>query len=469
MTAFPVSQQVFFDRALIDRYDRSGPRYTSYPTAPHFTDQFGLEAFRSNITASALQNPERPISLYVHVPFCDTVCYYCACNKVVTPDRSRAIPYLSYLAKEVAMVGSLFDRRRSVVQLHFGGGNPTYLNLDQMTRLLDVIRSSFTLVDDAEGEFGIEVDPREVPRGTVGTLRKLGFNRISIGVQDLDPKVQKAVNRLQPQAMNQHVVAEAREAGFQSINLDLIYGLPFQSVESFLTTVKTVVHDLDPDRLAIFNYAHLPQYFSPQRRINADDLPSAEVKLQILEQTIRFLTENGYVYVGMDHFAKPDNELAVAQRQGVLHRNFQGYTTHAECDLVGLGITAISQVGESYAQNLKDLDSYYQRLDQGELTVFRGLQLSRDDLIRRDVIMRLICDFQLDRAAVETRHGLVFEDYFSTGMESLHTMIREGLLEEDGRLLRVTPGGRLLIRNICMAFDWYLSNVEQKKSFSKTI
>ncbi|MBF0154022.1 MAG: oxygen-independent coproporphyrinogen III oxidase [Magnetococcales bacterium] len=469
MSFSPVSQKVLFDRALIGQYDRAGPRYTSYPTAPHFTDSFGPEAFYDNIVSAATKDSRRPISLYVHIPFCDTVCYYCACNKVITPDRSRAMHYVTFLEKEVALVGALLDRRRPVVQLHFGGGNPTYLNLDQMSHLMETIRHHFTLVEGDLGEYGIEVDPREVPRGTVQALRMMGFNRISIGLQDLDPKVQKAVNRVQPQSLNQQVVAEAREAGFQSINLDLIYGLPFQSVDSFRTTLETVVCDLDPDRLAIFNYAHLPQYFSPQRRIQAGDLPSAEEKLQILEMTIRFLTENGYVYVGMDHFAKPDNELAVAQRQGVLHRNFQGYTTHAECDLVGLGITAISQVGESYAQNLKELDAYYRRLDEGKSTVFRGLQLSPDDVIRRDVIMRLICDFQLDRAAVESRHGLVFEEYFQAEMASLRTMTAEGLLEESGSLLRVTPGGRLLIRNICMVFDWYLSHAEQKKSFSKTI
>ncbi|MBF0624731.1 MAG: oxygen-independent coproporphyrinogen III oxidase [Magnetococcales bacterium] len=469
MTVDPVSQQVRFDRELIDRYDRSGPRYTSYPTAPHFHEGFGPQQFQDEVAASATRDPHRPLSLYVHIPFCDTVCYYCGCNRTVTPDRSRAARYLEYLLRETVQVGNLFQRHRRVVQLHLGGGTPTYLTGEQLSRLMAGIADHFSLEEPDRREFGIEVDPREMPPGTVATLGRIGFNRLSIGVQDLDPRVQKAVNRVQPEILTRRVMAEARDNGFQSINLDLIYGLPLQTADSFSRTLEQVVRNLNPDRLAVFNYAHLPQYFSPQRRINAADLPSPDEKLRILERTIHFLTGAGYVYVGMDHFAKPGDELAVSQRQGRLHRNFQGYTTHAECDLVGLGTTAISQVGESYAQNVKDLETYYRRIDAGELAVFRGLQLSRDDIIRRETIMRLICDFQLDRQRLGDRLGIDFDRYFQAERPILERMVAEGLLEEAGSLLRVTPAGRLLIRNICMAFDWYLANAAQTKTFSRTI
>ncbi len=469
MSQIGVSQNVLFDRALIDHYDRSGPRYTSYPTAPHFHEGFGPDQFRQGVAQSAQENPDRPISIYIHIPFCDTVCYYCACNKVVTPDHSRVIPYLEYLFQEIAMMGKLFSRERKVAQLHLGGGTPTYLDSDQLQQLQSCLAEHFTLMNDDAGEYGIEVDPREMPPGKIGDLRKMGFNRISFGIQDLEYKVQKAVNRVQPLALNQRVVQEAREAGFQSVNLDLIYGLPLQTAESFQTTLKTVLNTLNPDRLAVFNYAHLPQYFMPQRRVNPEQLPSPETKLEILEQSIDILTRAGYVYVGMDHFAKPDDELAVAQRQGVLHRNFQGYTTHGDCDLVSMGSTAIGQIGRIYSQNQRELEGYYQRLKAGELPIFRGLQLTDDDLLRREVIMRLICDFQLDRKAVEERFHIVFDTYFARERNEIERMTSEGLLEDDGNLLRITPGGRLLIRNVCMAFDWHLNHAEQTKTFSKTI
>lgn len=462
-------QQVLFDRPLIERYNQSGPRYTSYPTAPHLHEAFGPQAFAQEVARSAEERPPRPLSLYVHIPFCDTVCYYCACNKVVTPDRSRAERYLLSLLREVALMGTLFGRERPVKQLHLGGGTPTYLDTGQLDRLMTALRTHFYLLEGDQGEYGIEVDPREMPVGAIQALRRLGFNRISLGVQDLDEAVQKAVNRVQPLALNQRVVEEARQAGFPSINLDLIYGLPLQTEDSFHRTLETVVRTLNPDRLAVFNYAHLPQYFMPQRRINPEQLPSPEEKLRILERTIAFLTASGYLYIGMDHFAKPDDELAVAQRQGVLHRNFQGYTTHGNCDLVGLGSSSISQIGRIYAQNLKEVEPYYQRVDAGELAIFRGLELTRDDLIRREVIMRLICDFQLDRSDIEREFQLSFVDYFQPEMENIRRMVGEGLLEEEGTLLRVRPAGRLLIRNICMVFDWYIANAQQKKVFSRTI
>ncbi|MBF0161726.1 MAG: oxygen-independent coproporphyrinogen III oxidase, partial [Magnetococcales bacterium] len=452
------TQKVVFDRALIERYNQSGPRYTSYPTAPHLHEGFGPEAFRREVNRLSEEGPDRPLSLYVHLPFCDTVCYYCACNKVVTPDRSRGERYLQSLLREIALMGALFGRQRPVLQLHLGGGTPTYLDASQLGRLMTALRDHFRLLEEDQGEYGIEVDPREMPEGGVRALRQLGFNRISLGVQDLDERVQKAVNRIQPLALSQRVVEEARQAGFLSVNLDLIYGLPLQTVASFRKTLESVVDVLRPDRLAVFNYAHLPQYFMPQRRINPDELPSPEEKLLILENTIHFLTSAGYLYIGMDHFAKPDDELAVAQRQGLLHRNFQGYTTHGHCDLLGLGSSSISQIGPIYAQNLKEVEPYYQRVDAGELAIFRGLALNPDDLIRRTVIMTLICDFQLDRAAIEAQFGLTFATYFQAEMGRVQQMVEEGLLEEEGSILRVSPAGRLLIRNICMAFDWYFNN-----------
>lgn len=464
------TQRVLFDRPLIERYNQSGPRYTSYPTAPHLHEKFGSEAFCREVSRSNTEPSPRPLSLYVHIPFCDTVCYYCACNKVVTPDRSRAERYLTSLLREVALMGALFGRKRPVIQMHLGGGTPTYLDSEQLGRLMTALRTHFWLMDDDSGEYGIEVDPREMPTGAIQMLRQLGFNRISLGVQDLDERVQKAVNRVQSLALNQRVVDEARQAGFPSINLDLIYGLPLQTESSFRHTLENVVAALNPDRLAIFNYAHLPQYFMPQRRIDPAQLPTPEEKLSILENTIQFLTDAGYLYIGMDHFAKPDDELAVAQRQGILHRNFQGYTTHGNCDLVGLGSSSISQIGHIYAQNLKEVEPYYQQVDAGKLAIFRGLELTPDDLIRREVIMRLICDFQLDQTAIEAQFGLVFTDYFKEEMPAIYRMVEEGLLlKEENNLLRVSPAGRLLIRNICMVFDWYFTHAQQNKVFSRTI
>lgn len=463
------SQQVHFDRSLIDRYNRSGPRYTSYPTAPHFHDRIGPHELQEAVRRSQIERPDRPLSLYLHIPFCDTVCYYCACNRVVTPDRSRAAIFLEYLVREIGLMSRMFTADQAVAQLHFGGGTPTYLDIPQLTRLWRVLDESFHLRKDGSGEYGIEVDPREVPPGTIAGLAEIGFNRISIGVQDLDPRVQRAVNRIQPLELTRATVVEARQAGFVSINLDLIYGLPCQTVATFDHTLQTVINEFRPDRLAIFNYAHLPQYFPPQRRINEGELPSPDEKLAILEQTIQTLIRAGYVYIGMDHFALPDDELAVAQRQGRLHRNFQGYTTHGDCDLVGMGNTAISQIANLYAQNRKEIPEYYQPLDAGALAIFRGIVLTRDDLIRREVIMRLICDFALDRERIGRQFQLDFAEYFQESQVGIAAMITDGLLTEEGAILRVTPAGRLLIRNICMVFDWYLSHADQQKTFSRTI
>ena len=462
-----MQQKLEFDTDLIRRYDTSGPRYTSYPTAVQFTEEFGEEAYREWARRSNEAPGRRPLSLYFHIPFCNTVCFYCACNKVITANRKRAQPYLDRLYEEIRMQAALFDPERPVEQLHWGGGTPTFISRDQMRELMAVTREHFRLLDDDSGEYSIEIDPREADAGTIALLRELGFNRISLGVQDFDPRVQKAVNRIQSEAETRAVLEAARAQGFKSTSVDLIYGLPLQSVDSFAETLEKVI-DMDPARLSVFNYAHLPEMFKPQRQINAEELPSPDEKLAILGYTIERLTRAGYVYIGMDHFAKPDDELAVAQREGTLYRNFQGYSTHADCDLVGLGATSIGKVGDSYSQNLKVLDDYYARIDEGRLPVFRGISLSADDLLRRDVITQLICNFTLDFAAIEARHGIVFKEYFARDLEGLAPFQEDGLLELDGQGIRVLPRGRLLIRNICMQFDRYLRESRERR-FSKVI
>ena len=461
-----MDQGIYFDLDLIRRYDQSGPRYTSYPTAVEFTDAFGEDAYRAACARS--NGSGRPLSLYFHIPFCDTVCFYCACNKIATKDRSLAPPYLERLQREIALQAGLFDHGRLVEQLHWGGGTPTFLSHEQMARLMEETRRSFTLADDAVGEYSIEIDPREADAATVTLLRRIGFNRMSLGVQDFEPRVQASVNRIQSEAETLEVLEAARAQGFRSISVDLIYGLPFQTVESFLRTLGRVVA-FAPDRLSVFNYAHLPERFKPQRRINAADLPAPEVKLDILQSSIQFLTESGYVYIGMDHFARPDDELAQAQQAGTLYRNFQGYSTHADCDLIGLGVTSIGKVDNTYGQNRRALEEYYADIDSGRLPVFRGIELSRDDLIRRDVITRLICHFELSVPDVEHRWGIDFLDYFAGSLERLVPMVEDGLLALDDGTIRVLPRGRLLIRNICMAFDAYLAAKTGPVGFSKVI
>ena len=461
-----MDQTIDFDLDLIRRYDQSGPRYTSYPTALEFHDGFGEPEYRRACARSNVSG--RPLSLYFHIPFCDTVCFYCACNKVATKDRSRAQPYLERVYRELQMQSALFGDNRLVEQLHWGGGTPTFLSGDQMRELMDNTRRRFRLVDDEIGEYSIEIDPREADAQTVSLLRDLGFNRMSLGVQDFDPAVQKAVNRIQTEQETLAVLEAARAEGFRSISIDLIYGLPFQTVEGFVRTLKRIV-ELAPDRLSVFNYAHLPQRFMPQRRIDQADLPAPQTKLDILKTTGELLSEAGYVYIGMDHFARPDDELAQAQRTGGLYRNFQGYSTHANCDLIGIGVTSIGKVDNSYSQNRRTLDDYYADIDAGRLAVFRGIELDRDDEIRRDVITRLICDFALDFAAVERNWDIELADYFRDALPKLDPMQDDGLIELDERCIRVLPKGRLLIRNICMVFDAYLAAKEEPVGFSKVI
>lgn len=462
-----MTNPVIFDLDLIKRYDKSGPRYTSYPTAPQMTPELGVDRYRDVAADTNCVDPPKPLSLYFHLPFCNTVCYYCGCNKIVTKDRSRARPYLDRLVAEIELQGALYDRARPVTQLHWGGGTPTFISHDEMTALMKTIGDHFSLLDDDQGEYSIELDPREVQQGSIELLRRLGFNRLSMGVQDFDPKVQQAVNREQPEAVTLATLKQARDHGFQSINMDLIYGLPFQTVESFGQTLDKII-DADPDRLSVFNYAHLPTMFKPQRRINEADLPSPATKLEILQMSIEKLTGAGYVYIGMDHFARPDDELAVAQDSGTLYRNFQGYSTHAECDLVGMGVTAISMVGDSYWQNVKTEAEYNECLDAGNLPVFRGLVMNDDDRLRRAVIMQLICHFHLEFDVIERVHGIRFADYFEIELADLVPMRDDGLVELDENGLRVTRRGVLLIRNICMVFDVYARR-QTERQYSKVI
>ncbi len=462
-------QTLVFDRELIRRYDRQGPRYTSYPTAVQFTDRFGVAQYLEHARRTNEAAKPAPLSLYFHIPFCATVCFYCACNKVVTKNQAHTLRYLDSLCLEIERQGRLFETSRKVEQLHWGGGTPTFLNQQQMGRLMDQARRHFSLLDNDEGEYSIEIDPRTVDAGRIVFLRELGFNRISLGVQDFDETVQRAVNRIQSEEQTLGIIAAARKSGFLSISLDLIYGLPHQSVASFDTTLNRVI-DASPERISVFNYAHLPHLFKTQRQIDENTLPLPEEKLRILHHAIEKLTDAGYIYIGMDHFAKPDDELAIAQRKGKLSRNFQGYATHGECDIVGLGVSAIGRVGSSYSQNERDLEQYQSRIEAGDLAVFRGIELTDDDVLRREVINQLICHFELKTEDFKTRHGFEFWGYFVVEREELTGMQQDGLLSMDDTGIIVLPAGRLLIRNICMVFDKYLNNVaDDKLRFSKVI
>ncbi len=457
--------ELVFNNDLIKKYDKSGPRYTSYPTAIQFSEDFSEQDYYQQVKLSNERNT--PLSLYFHIPFCDTICYYCGCNKIVTKNRNHAQPYLDAVYKELALQGSLFKATRIVRQLHWGGGTPTFISHEQMTELMQQTRRHFTLLDDDSGEYSIELDPREVTTSSISLLRKLGFNRISLGVQDFNPKVQQAVNRIQSYKETRDVILAARKNEFHSISLDLIYGLPFQTVTSFSETVDKVL-DLGPDRLSVFNYAHLPEMFKTQRQINSDDLPSAEDKLAILQHVTNKLIDAGYEYIGMDHFAKPTDELAIAQKERKLYRNFQGYSTNSDCDLVALGITSIGKVADSYSQNIKTIKEYTEVIESGHLPVFRGVALSRDDVLRREVINQLICHFELNFKEIENSFSINFSDYFSDELEQLKEMQADSLLELTNNKISVLPEGKLLIRNICMVFDIYLKKNKEQR-FSKTI
>ncbi len=457
MNSATMDQASLVDRDLCRRFDISGPRYTSYPTADRFQSDPG-----SQLLVDALQSrPEatQPLSLYVHLPFCSTVCYYCGCNKVITKDHSKSSRYLDYLEREIDMQVAELKGSHTVAQLHWGGGTPTFLNDAEMTRLMGILHRRFDFLP--EGEYSIEIDPRSVDPKRAHLLAELGFNRMSLGIQDFDPLVQMAVNRIQTFEQTRDVMQAAREAGFKSVSVDLIYGLPRQTLAGFRATLEKTL-SLQPDRIALYSYAHLPQIFMPQRRIHETELPKAEEKLSLMAMAIDTLMAAGYVFIGMDHFARPDDELALAQKAGKLHRNFQGYSTHAELDLLAFGVSAIAKVGPVYAQNAKSLDEYYHDIDAGHLPVRRGYRMDHDDTLRRAVIQELMCHFGLDFAPVSKAWAIDFANYFADALEQLQPLAEAGLLQIDAQGIRVMPKGRLLVRIIAMAFDRYLQADRQK-------
>lgn len=463
-----MSRPSLFHEELIARYDKPGPRYTSYPPATEFHEGISETNYRDWARQSNEEPIPKPLSLYFHIPFCSAICYYCACNKIITKRKERAEPYLQDLYREIEIQSSLYDRDREVRQLHWGGGTPGFLSRLQTQQLMEKITTHFTLGKGADNDYSIELDPRVVEKGGIAQLRQLGFNRISLGVQDLDEKVQIAVNRVQSLESTAAVINDARQQGFHSINLDLIYGLPHQTLKSFSRTLHRII-ELEPDRIAMYNYAHLPHRFPPQRRIQEADLPDSSEKLDILHSAIDQLSEAGYNYIGMDHFAKPDDELAVAQRNGGLHRNFQGYSAHAQCDSIGFGVSAISQVHENFSQNTTSLEAYHDSLAQNHLPVVRGYESHDDDLLRREVIQHLVCHFKLDTQALAKSRGINFSKYFAGELERLKEMEEDGLVAVDQRYIVVLEPGRLLVRNICMIFDRYQSAPNIRGAFSRTI
>ncbi|MFO1519390.1 MAG: oxygen-independent coproporphyrinogen III oxidase [bacterium] len=456
------------DLSVLKRYDKPGPRYTSYPTAPKFSKDFGPKDFEEEIRGTNAGNSRNPVSLYFHIPFCDTLCYFCGCNMLVTHERQKISEYLDYLEKEINRVAAYVPSARPVVQMHWGGGTPTYLNPDEILRLGGAIRKKFRFDEDAL-EASCEIDPRGLTREHVKALQEAGFNRLSMGVQDFNEKVQQAVNRVQPESITRDAVNWGRELGFRSINLDLIYGLPLQTLKSFEETLDHIL-DISPERLAVFNYAHVPWLKKHMNLIKAEDLPTPDQKLAILKMTIEKLSASGYEYIGMDHFAKPDDELAVAQKNKTLYRNFQGYSTKAGCDVYALGMSAISQLENVYAQNAKTLPEYYRALSENRFATHVGYRLNADDHIRRKVITRLMCDFELDEKEIEKEFNIHFGEYFADSLERLKEFIRDGFVIRENGKIRVEGTGRLLIRNVVMVFDAYLESMAKEKPiFSKTL
>ncbi len=452
---------------LLRRFDVPGPRYTSYPTADRFVEAFGaddyIQALKQRRSGVAMA---MPLSLYVHIPFCESLCYYCACNKIITKHHSRAEEYLRYLSREIDLHTAHVGVGQSISQLHLGGGSPTFLSDPELRELMAMLRRSFALVPG--GEYSIEIDPRTVDAGRLETLAELGFNRLSFGVQDFDPAVQKAVHRIQPAEQVFSLMASARHLGFESVNVDLIYGLPMQTPESFDRTLAQVV-ELKPDRIALYAYAHLPERFKPQRRIITVELPNAASKVSMLSRSLSAFLDAGYVYVGMDHFALPDDALAIAKRQGRLHRNFQGYSTQPDCDLIALGVSSIGRVGATYSQNAKTLAEYYDLLDQGRLPVVRGLAVSRDDLVRRAVIMALMCQGQVQFESIDLAYLVDFKTYFAKEIEALGNLASQGLVELNEAGIQVTADGWFFVRAIAMVFDRYLQTDRTRATFSKIL
>lgn len=455
------------DADLLKQYDRPGPRYTSYPTAPQFSDNFTAMDLREVIQRSNEDPIPRALSLYVHVPFCASPCFYCGCNRIITRDQQRGDKYLVDLKKEVAMLAPLFDGDREVIQLHFGGGTPNFLSPAQIGDFVDFLQKQFQFSTSANRDISIEIDPRCVKPDDIAALATAGFNRASLGVQDFDPDVQAAVNRIQSVEQTLAVIQACRDSGFRSVNVDLIYGLPKQSLAGFGKTLDTVI-SARPDRIAVYSYAHMPQLFKPQRQLDETQLPSADVKLSLLQLAIEKLLQAGYCYIGMDHFALPDDELALAQTQGNLHRNFMGYTTHADSDLLGLGVSSISHIGESFSQNPRDLPSWEAALEAGRIPTWRGMHLNEDDVIRADLIQRWMCQGEIDIRKFEDRHDIYFHPYFSKDLQKLQSLADDGLVTISRTHLKATSRGRLLLRIIASCFDHYLS-AGSVTQFSKAI
>ena len=453
---------------LLARFDVPGPRYTSYPTADRFAEAFGeadyVQALQQRQSGTLGKQP--PLSLYVHIPFCESLCYYCACNKIITQHKERAAEYLRYLRKEVELHTRHLGRGQAVSQLHLGGGTPTFISDEELRQLMALLREHFKFVPG--GEYSVEVDPRTVDEQRLAVLAELGFNRLSFGVQDFDPAVQKAVHRIQPAEQVFALVEASRRLGFESVNVDLIYGLPLQTPESFDRTLAQV-NRLRPDRIALYAYAHLPERFKPQRRIHVEDLPAGAAKVAMLSRSLDALTEAGYVYIGMDHFALPDDALAVAKRQGRLHRNFQGYSTQADCDLIALGVSSIGRIGSTYSQNAKTMEAYVDLLDQGHLPVVRGLALTRDDLIRRSVIMALMCQGHLQYEAINLAWLVDFKTLFAQELTQLEAMQAQGLVQLSESGIQVTAMGWFFVRGVAMVFDRYVQADRNRSRFSKII
>ncbi|HHJ63711.1 MAG TPA: oxygen-independent coproporphyrinogen III oxidase, partial [Aquifex aeolicus] len=452
-----------FDRALVKKYDRPGPRYTSYPPATEFTEEVGEEDYRRKLVESNAR--KTPLSLYFHIPFCESGCYYCGCNIIISHRKGIEVPYLQRVYREMDMLTELIDESREVVQLHWGGGTPNYLTPEEIEEFMGEIRKRFPFSQDAE--VSIEIDPRFATDHQLRVIRDVGFNRISMGLQDLDEKVQKAINRIQPYSLMVEVMGKLRELGFHSVNIDLIYGLPHQTRSSFEKTVEKVI-ELDPDRIAVYSFAYVPWVKPIQKRIDPKALPSPEEKLSILEMVVERFQDAGYVYIGMDHFAKPDDELAVAQRRGELWRNFQGYTTRKGVELIGIGATSIGMLQDSYFQNYKTLREYNVAVDEGKLPVFRGFLLKEDDFVRREVIMDIMCNLGVSFRKIDDMFGIVFEDYFARELEELRELEEDGLIRVRDRRIEILPVGRMLIRNVAMVFDAYLRTKKELR-FSKTI
>lgn len=454
------------DLTKFKKYDKPGPRYTSYPTAPQFNENFTHQDYLDEIVRTNYGTNLPDLSLYFHLPYCDTLCYFCGCNMIITRNRDRIKEYINYLKKEIDLTRTYLLTDRKVAQHHWGGGTPTHLNPDEINELASYINKSFNFKDNAE--ISCEIDPRELTKAHLEALRNNGFNRISMGVQDFDEKVQKAVNRIQPEDITRQAIQWIRELGYDSINLDLIYGLPFQSVETFANTVDKII-EINPDRIAVFNYAHVPWMKKHMALIHPEDIPAPEIKLEILKMTIEKLVNAGYEFIGMDHFAKPDDELAVAMREKKLYRNFQGYSTNAGADLYAMGITSISQLRNVYAQNYKTEKEYYSALDNETLPTSKGYRLTDDDHLRREVIMKLMCDFELDFKKIEDQFKVNFKEYFSWGLNNLKEMQADDLVEISDNSIKVKNMGRMLIRNIAINFDGYIERKEDKAKYSRTV